>query len=503
MSPHEGGGGWPGGVGGIPPHPLGALGSLFGDGTYSQNIIQGGSVLQPQESYVGYLSNIATTGTASASSYYSASYLPAYAIDGDTTQSGGWQSATVCPQWLRVTLPAAKAVGKYNIILSNSAAFAPSTWELQGSNDDGATWTTLDTRSGQTFSNGVMNYYTIPTANVGAYKDYRLYITVGGSNPAYPYLTELQLIEAVVATNAIVVTGAATVAPDAVTNCAFAQGSTLVLDGATAAINPSTYCRGLFLAFDRVVFLNGAKASMTGLGFPGQVTGEISLYDLIPSAYQRKFKSTLKRYILSNDGAAGGLGVAGGNGQTGANAVGKTGGGGGGGCDNYSPGAPGGDGSYGTCFCGGSAGGGGPSWADPDTAGDAAPYGGQGGVGGSGPTWKGGGGAGRPAGASGGSDAAAGSLGAGGLLVILARSLEGSTGTVENKGMAGGRSNTTGYAGPGGGSGGGLTYLLTNTDTFAGTVTCAGGLRGASGATRSSLAGDGGVGSIIRQSGLE
>ncbi len=47
MASHGGGGGWPGGAGGLPPGPLGGAQSLFGDGSYSGNIIQGGSVLQP------------------------------------------------------------------------------------------------------------------------------------------------------------------------------------------------------------------------------------------------------------------------------------------------------------------------------------------------------------------------------------------------------------------------------------------------------------------------
>jgi len=46
MASHGGGGGWPGGAGGSPPNPLGG-GSLFGDGSYSGNVIQGGSVLLP------------------------------------------------------------------------------------------------------------------------------------------------------------------------------------------------------------------------------------------------------------------------------------------------------------------------------------------------------------------------------------------------------------------------------------------------------------------------
>ena len=47
LSSHEGGGGWPGGVGGLPPGLFGGAKSMFGDGSYSGNVIQGGSVLQP------------------------------------------------------------------------------------------------------------------------------------------------------------------------------------------------------------------------------------------------------------------------------------------------------------------------------------------------------------------------------------------------------------------------------------------------------------------------
>ena len=47
MASHQGGGVWPGGVGGLPPSPFGGGGSLFGDGSYSGNVMQGGSVLMP------------------------------------------------------------------------------------------------------------------------------------------------------------------------------------------------------------------------------------------------------------------------------------------------------------------------------------------------------------------------------------------------------------------------------------------------------------------------
>lgn len=69
LSSHEGGGGWPGGVGGLPPGPLGSA-SLFGDGSYSGNIIQSGSVLQPNAAGIITITGAATvapdSGTGAA-----------------------------------------------------------------------------------------------------------------------------------------------------------------------------------------------------------------------------------------------------------------------------------------------------------------------------------------------------------------------------------------------------------------------------------------------------
>jgi len=71
------------------------------------------------------------------------------------------------PNWLQITLP-------YKIELSSYTVYAhpgcceynfqnPRSWELQGSND-GASWTTIDTRSSQVFNNPLPNTYNNPTS---------------------------------------------------------------------------------------------------------------------------------------------------------------------------------------------------------------------------------------------------------------------------------------------------------------------------------------------------
>ena len=79
------------------------------------------------------------------------------------------------------TLSEAKAMGGYSLTSANDEPTRdPKAWTLQGSNDN-AQWTTLDTRSGITFTN---RYETkiFTAANTTAYKYYKLSIT--GNNGA-------------------------------------------------------------------------------------------------------------------------------------------------------------------------------------------------------------------------------------------------------------------------------------------------------------------------------
>lgn len=93
-------------------------------------------------------------------------------VDGDYNSkflTGGF------PQdfWVQLTFPAAQILGAYTITSGNDAPERDmKDWTLEGSND-GTTWTVLDTRTDETFSDrNVTNRYEF--ANTEAYKQYRI-----------------------------------------------------------------------------------------------------------------------------------------------------------------------------------------------------------------------------------------------------------------------------------------------------------------------------------------
>lgn len=102
-----------------------------------------------------------------------------------------WASASGPPQWLQAQVTNAQICGGYDISARPSAPDqAPNAWTFLGSND-GATWTTLDTRSGQVFSAGETKHYTFLNSIVFNY--YRINITAvnGGGVAAISELTFL------------------------------------------------------------------------------------------------------------------------------------------------------------------------------------------------------------------------------------------------------------------------------------------------------------------------
>ncbi|WP_113700027.1 fibronectin type III domain-containing protein [Nonomuraea lactucae] len=88
--------------------------------------------------------------------------------------------------WVQYRSPAKAVVNRYTITSANDAAERdPSRWTLQGS-ADGATWTTLDTRTGQTFKQrGMTRGYSMP--NTTAYDYYRLTVTDTNGSPDLQY----------------------------------------------------------------------------------------------------------------------------------------------------------------------------------------------------------------------------------------------------------------------------------------------------------------------------
>lgn len=87
---------------------------------------------------------IATGGTASASSEIGANYVATQAFDGDQTLR--W-AGFAPPQWLRYQLAAVASVVEY-VVQVVSPSEGPRDWTFEGS-QDGVNWAVLDTRTGE------------------------------------------------------------------------------------------------------------------------------------------------------------------------------------------------------------------------------------------------------------------------------------------------------------------------------------------------------------------
>jgi hypothetical protein len=92
--------------------------------------------------------------------------------------------------WVRYDLPQPAKVAYYTLT-SGSAAGDPAAWSLEGS-DDGTHWTTLDTRSGQTFTDRQQTE-DFAVARPGDYRNYRLVITAN-SGTVTTTLSEIQFL---------------------------------------------------------------------------------------------------------------------------------------------------------------------------------------------------------------------------------------------------------------------------------------------------------------------
>lgn len=143
----------------------------------------------------------ALTGIASAASSAApagSSFDASKAIDGNFTGNACLlpDSTTGSPQWLRLTLPAARAVTSYKMWgHASSTSYNPTDWKFQGTNDATfATWTDLDIRSGVTWAStsDVKNY---SFSNTTSYLYYRFLITGNVSASDYTAICEVQLSE--------------------------------------------------------------------------------------------------------------------------------------------------------------------------------------------------------------------------------------------------------------------------------------------------------------------
>jgi hypothetical protein len=137
------------------------------------------------------LVNVATGGSATDSKSNQANASAAF----DRNSGTEWFYSGVTG-WLQYDLGHTETVQRYTVISSSfdQVGRDPKNWQFQGSND-GVTWTTLDTQSGQAFANRAqMNSYTIATP--GAYRYYRLNITSNNGDASFVDLAEVGLFAA-------------------------------------------------------------------------------------------------------------------------------------------------------------------------------------------------------------------------------------------------------------------------------------------------------------------
>jgi sialate O-acetylesterase len=128
-----------------------------------------------------------TGGLSAASSAPVSTESAVQAFDGSTaTKWFTTVSPTASPVWLKYQFGngAAWTVTRYDIASANDVAQRdPKDWQLLGSND-GANWTVLDTRTGESFASRFLNK-TYTFTNTTPYRYHRLNVTANSGGSAY------------------------------------------------------------------------------------------------------------------------------------------------------------------------------------------------------------------------------------------------------------------------------------------------------------------------------
>jgi len=125
----------------------------------------------------------ATTVTATASSFYSSpDWIAANAFNGQPGDAGNAWASAANPAWIQAQVPSPLVTHSYSITArASSMDQTPAAWNLLGSNN-GTSWTTLDSRSGQV-SWGSQETRSYSFVNVDAYSYFRLDVSaVNGSS---------------------------------------------------------------------------------------------------------------------------------------------------------------------------------------------------------------------------------------------------------------------------------------------------------------------------------
>lgn len=122
-----------------------------------------------------YGADFCTGGTASAESEYADWYVAAWAFDRNIGTH--WGSKTCTTTWIKYDLGegVSKTAAQYRLTARGISYHPCTAWLFQGSNNN-ADWTTIDSQSGQTWTDGEVKTFN-GFSNSTAYRYYRLLIT--------------------------------------------------------------------------------------------------------------------------------------------------------------------------------------------------------------------------------------------------------------------------------------------------------------------------------------
>lgn len=113
----------------------------------------------------------------------------------DRNLASGWSTTAGGHHWIKIFLGEhGQIVDRY--LLSGGAKYAPTSWQLQGSNNN-TTWDTLHSVSSYVWTRYEGNEFTIPTENIKPYQYYRFYSTSSQYGSGVTQIQELRLQKAV------------------------------------------------------------------------------------------------------------------------------------------------------------------------------------------------------------------------------------------------------------------------------------------------------------------
>lgn len=139
--------------------------------------------------------NFTPSGYVASASAYRGSGEEAYKAFDGIGNDDWFNSAGANGSWLRIDMPIARAVSSYSIENRPEGNQSISSWQLQGSNDGGATWVTLHVGSNSINTANYVGTYTVPAANVKAYSSYRIYVLGANGGTSYSSISQLKLFE--------------------------------------------------------------------------------------------------------------------------------------------------------------------------------------------------------------------------------------------------------------------------------------------------------------------